>query len=1189
VTRNSLLLSGLKHYWRSHVAVALGTAIAVAVLAGALIVGDSVRASLKAMTLDRLGGVDYAMTGPRFVREDLARDVAALANKAQLPDTTAPALMMTGAIESGDDANRRRAAGTQIIGCDERLWVLFINGNVPAPEADGVVLSPRTAENLRAKVGDTVSLFIELPPTIPRDSLLGDREQMVTEVPLKVSAIADEGTSMARFGLNPSQQLPQNAFANLKYLQEQLGLAAMPVSRSNPVEKVARVNTIFFRDDRRVEKGAVRVGGIKVWSDDAAPDANVTATDLTKAVHDSTKLSDLSLRVVTHADRGYISLESEQMMLDNGASLGALRTAQNMGRRAFPVLVYLFNRVANKKQTEKHSMYGVIAGVDFKHLAPDEDRWEDIKFAPVDSRRTKEPIDVVLNEWLATDLDVKVGDLVEAAYHQVGDKGELPELNRTFKVAAIVPLKHPWDDRGLTPTVPGITDAETFREWRQPFPMKMEQITERDEEYWKQHRATPKIFVPLTTAQSLFRSRYGDATSVHIVAGEGETAEQLATTFDERFRADLQQLMTGMAVTPVKEQGLQAAQGTTDFAGLFLGFSFFLIAAAAILVALLFRLGVERRIREFGLLTALGWTPQMIRRHAIGEALLVVHAGALFGLPLAVGYAALMIYGLKTWWNAAVGTQFLFLSVEPVRLISGGIAAIVIAGLSVLLAIRSIRKISPRAMLGGVVEAERSTAASTKLSRWRGWEIPGVCALLAAVLVFASLSGFIPAKEAFAGISYTAVMFFLSGGLALAAGMTFFSAILRKPASARTRISMIGLCIRNAARNPRRSAMTAGLVAAATFLVAAVASGRRNPAVELPQRDSGNGGYLLVAESSTPILFDLNTPAGRTQLGLDGDKDRWSKLKFVPFRVQPGENASCLNLYQTSLPTILAIPDNLIRQFANEARFKFIGMSPAEGWNRLLEGMADGPVPVLGDVNTLQYSLHKGPGDRVPLDDAPTRHGRELYISGMFDGSVFQGVLLMAESKFLQLFPERAGFQYFLVEAPAVTNAGEARKEAAAISDLMESQLRDYGVDAEPVADRLANFLAVQNTYLSTFQTLGGLGLLLGVVGVSAVMLRNVFERRSEIALLRAVGWQNGRTSFTVLGENLLLVGWGLFIGIGSALLAMAPHLSSTGAQPPWQGLGLLAIGVLAAGGLTATFAMRDAVTAPIVASLRDE
>ncbi len=64
MTRTRLLLAGLTYYWRSHLSVALGAAIAVAVLAGALIVGDSVRASLRAMTLDRLGGVDFAMNGP---------------------------------------------------------------------------------------------------------------------------------------------------------------------------------------------------------------------------------------------------------------------------------------------------------------------------------------------------------------------------------------------------------------------------------------------------------------------------------------------------------------------------------------------------------------------------------------------------------------------------------------------------------------------------------------------------------------------------------------------------------------------------------------------------------------------------------------------------------------------------------------------------------------------------------------------------------------------------------------------------------------------------------------------------------------------------------------------------------------------------------------------------------------------
>jgi ABC-type lipoprotein release transport system permease subunit len=57
-----------------------------------------------------------------------------------------------------------------------------------------------------------------------------------------------------------------------------------------------------------------------------------------------------------------------------------------------------------------------------------------------------------------------------------------------------------------------------------------------------------------------------------------------------------------------------------------------------------------------------------------------------------------------------------------------------------------------------------------------------------------------------------------------------------------------------------------------------------------------------------------------------------------------------------------------------------------------------------------------------------------------------------------------------------------------------------------PTEERLANFHRVENTYLSTFQMLGGLGLILGTLGMAAVLLRNVLERRRELALLRAVG-----------------------------------------------------------------------------------
>ena len=74
---------------------------------------------------------------------------------------------------------------------------------------------------------------------------------------------------------------------------------------------------------------------------------------------------------------------------------------------------------------------------------------------------------------------------------------------------------------------------------------------------------------------------------------------------------------------------------------------------------------------------------------------------------------------------------------------------------------------------------------------------------------------------------------------------------------------------------------------------------------------------------------------------------------------------------------------------------------------------------------------------------------------------------------------------------------------------------------------RLANFLAVQNTYLSTFQTLGGLGLLLGTLGLATVMLRNVVERRSELALLRAIGMTGSNVALIVLSEKCLFINLG--------------------------------------------------------------
>ena len=84
----------------------------------------------------------------------------------------------------------------------------------------------------------------------------------------------------------------------------------------------------------------------------------------------------------------------------------------------------------------------------------------------------------------------------------------------------------------------------------------------------------------------------------------------------------------------------------------------------------------------------------------------------------------------------------------------------------------------------------------------------------------------------------------------------------------------------------------------------------------------------------------------------------------------------------------------------------------------------------------------------------------------------------------------------------------------------------------------------MQNTYLATFQSLGGLGLLLGTIGLAVVQWRNVLERRGELALLRAAGFPARMLAILVALENVLLLLLGLGVGLLAALggRLAAPH-----------------------------------------------
>jgi ABC-type antimicrobial peptide transport system permease subunit len=212
----------------------------------------------------------------------------------------------------------------------------------------------------------------------------------------------------------------------------------------------------------------------------------------------------------------------------------------------------------------------------------------------------------------------------------------------------------------------------------------------------------------------------------------------------------------------------------------------------------------------------------------------------------------------------------------------------------------------------------------------------------------------------------------------------------------------------------------------------------------------------------------------------------------------------------------------------------------------------------------------------------PGVDGRDLTfrIVGTLADSPFQSEVITGDAAFARAFPKQSGYRVFLLQTPPTDGAKIARE--------LEVAFRANGLTVTPTRDRVASYQAVIGAYLSTFQLLGGFGLLLGVLGLAVVILRAVWERVGELALLRAVGYRTRALQFLVLVENALLLLIGLASGVLAALASVAPHVAS-GAAVPWGRLGVMLGLVLAAGLGVAVAATAGILRVPVVPALRRE
>ncbi len=1102
---------GLIYFWRIHLAVLLGAAVATAVLTGALLVGDSVRGSLRDLTLDRLGRIDHALVSERFFREGLAAD---LSNEA------VPAILLNGT--AVDAKTQSRASRIQILGIDQRFTGLFHHAPEDLPNTltevhmagPSVIINESLQKELNAKIGDPVLISLERQSDIHREFLLGRRNHADVVATLRLTltkVIPDRG--IGRFGLRPHQSLPLNAYVSLSVLQKAL-------------DQTKQVNTILI---------AGKDQEISSSEDDA---------NWHHRLHQVLKLDDLSLVLRERED--FHSLESKSFLLKPDIIEIAKAVADENQVPFLTIMTYLANTISTNG---REIPYSTITGIETGHATAS------LKLIDGSAAPSLADDEILLNEWAAKDLKVKVGESIDVSYFVVTPTEEYETQRAQFRLKGILALQGLAADRTLTPKFPGVHDADDMSDWDAPFPVDLKRVRPTDEAYWDKFGATPKAFVSAETGQRLWSSRFGNLTAIRFDAAQISKAD-----LQRRLLEKIKPEQVGFVFQPVKAQGLEAASGTTDFSMLFIGFSLFLIVSAALLVGLLFRLGVEQRASEIGILLATGYPIATVRWRFLKEGGLLAGIGGVIGLGGATIYAWLMMVGLRTWWLAAVSTPFLYLHITPLSLLLGYFISIFVVLFSIWWTVRQFGRVPIRALVAGITTlAEKHAGRFARIFAFGGLGLVGVLLILALV----------------SGRTSSAGLFFGSGALLLISGLAFFSLWLRASRRAMNRTT-IGMGFRNSARQPGRSMLCAALVACACFVIVAVGANRHIEAGgdKLPRKESGTGGFAWVAESDIPLHHDLNSEEGRFEMGFsESEAAVVASSQIVPFRVLPGEDASCLNLYQPKKPRILGVPADLIKR----GGFQFQGQLGGEDnpWRTLESELEPGVIPAIGDYNSVLWILHLGLGKDLIIED---EFGAQLKLRlvGLLQSSIFQSEILISEANFTKHFPSRSGYGYFLIQSPS-PRAGDLKR-------ILESTLSDYGFDATSTAEKLANYQAVENTYLSTFQTLGGLGLLLGTLGLAILLLRNIIERRGELATLRAFGFRRATLSLMLLVENGFLLVVGMLIGSVSALIAVAPHL---GTQIPWFSLSMTLILVFLVGIISSVVAVSFALRIPLLPALK--
>ena len=706
--------------------------------------------------------------------------------------------------------------------------------------------------------------------------------------------------------------------------------------------------------------------------------------------------------------------------------------------------------------------------------------------------------EVILSDYSARRLQTKQGDTIQLTYFTSQDLKTLKTETITLQVKKIVPLEELQEDSTLSTDFPGLSDVERCTDWDSDLPIDMNLITDEDEKYWELYKSTPKAIIAYDAVANSWGNSYGNATAIRLADKEPE----LSTLRAEMF---------GIQLIHPQDAALYSAKNGVDFSSLFLSLGFFIIVSAMLLMLIPLSEMLYQRRHEIALLKALGYTRKRVTRILWMESAPVVFLFSVAGVIAGLLYTTITMWLLGNVWKGATHTDGF--SVYP------SITTVVLGLLiGICLSLWLLRITIARSL-----KEKKSDIREKKQSLKRKRIFVIISSLLAVGAI---------------GINFLflqSVTLFVIAGIILIGTATLWGdyLICRNRASAPNDFHTGKLIWNTLFANKKQAILSFLTLAIGVFIVFSVGLNRKGFA-DSSQLKTGTGGYSLWCETSVPIYHNMATQSGQEKLSLTALPDDTEILQCLRYSA---DDASCLNLNKVATPTVLGIDMNAL----STSDFQVAQSLHLSDREEVFEQMRtkNGPIyPALVDATVLTWSLMINLGDTLWYEG---NRGQTVGIQliGTLANSIFQGNILIDRSLFSEIWKETTGSEVVLLKTK------EAEKED--IKALLSQALNEYGIRVTTTNDRLKQFNTVTDTYLTIFLTLGGLGLLLGIMSFIIVIRKNLSTRRHEIDLYRTLGFTDNKIAQILYKENMLVPLYAIATGVISSLVTISISFTNIG------------------------------------------